>query len=176
MKRLVMMLAVFTAWVAMAGAEEIFFEEMVAKPIPNVGKSGSFEAQLWTFAHSYNYIREGNLSESGLDVQRIFGMKETVAIELVFKDPALDAKGRAGVVFDCLIRRPDGTLASDCRNLRGWVNLSPMPAGEYISAGSPLAFSPDQGDPAGVYIVEVVVRDIPGKRTIKLKTEFTFKR
>jgi hypothetical protein len=172
---LFLLLAAFSAITDPGNAQEIVFEEMSEKSMANVGRDGSFEAQLWFFsAPTWGVYSWAGDEMSRVDSKKIFAAEERAEILLVFKNPVVDAKGFVGVLFDYTIRRPDGSIAERVRNENGWAMWEACPQGSFVSTCHMINFRLSRFNPPGIYTVEVAIRDVPGKRAILLKNELEF--
>ncbi len=93
-----------------------------------------------------------------------------------FANPKLDPRGNANVRCDLRITSPTGKVALSQKDMvcfSGPIkgNLYNM----YLSAPV-IAFSGDPGDPPGVWVVEVSLRDEVRKVRLPLRTSFELKR
>lgn len=91
---------------------------------------------------------------------------------LVFSNPGLDQSKSADVTADIIVRKPDGSIYAEHKNLPCWK-------GKYVAA--PFSLQLAQGrlgiriepnDPGGTYSVEVTIRDNIKKVQLKLRKTF----
>ena len=125
------------------------------------GKSGDFEANL-------HIVQEFDTSTP--TSRPGFTLGEKVEIRINFCNPALDDENMSGVLMDCLVRRPDGSIFSEDRNCPGWTLKKPAPRDEMLDAECYFSFQTDERSPVGTYSVTITIKDIPGQRAIKLET------
>ena len=130
------------------------------------GAAGSFRAEL-------NISEAEPLSERE-DALRRATLGDEVEIYITFENPSLDKDGMSGVLMDSVIRRPDGSIICEHRNLTGWAMAKKAPQGEPIEADCHLELKPEPEDPPGRYTVEVRVKDIPAKKTVVLTSAIEF--
>jgi hypothetical protein len=94
---------------------------------------------------------------------------------IFFSNPQLDSAGHANLTCDIQLTRPNGTLSthqSDSVCFRDVLHGDPH---ETYLAAPVIGFSADQGDPAGTWKVDVVLRDNNRHTSLPLKTSFVLK-
>jgi len=75
----------------------------------------------------------------------------------IFENYKTDLGGTASIVFDIKVRRPDGTVDLHLEKLEGHIGLAD--AQEPLAAQAVVNTRFDQGDPLGVYSIEVTAID-----------------
>lgn len=89
-----------------------------------------------------------------------------------FANPKLNSAGEANVSCDIDVTRPDGTTSthqSDVVCFRGVLKTDP----HYTYLAAPvIGFIGDPGDPAGVWVVQVTLKDNIRHVVVPLKTSF----
>lgn len=149
----------------------------------NVGKKNDFQAQVWVLPEQ-PWVEGGGISYSysgsepvetinALHGPLMVGQKADIWV--VFRNPAVDERGRSGVLMDFIVRHPDGSVHGECRNVAGWVDKDPVPRDEFIKAEHRFCVKLDQNEPAGVFQIEVTVKDMLEKVEIPLRTSVEFK-
>ena len=138
----------------------------------NIKAQGNFGAQLWLIANE-DFFRDWRKPEtptidpidSAIRGQPLFTV-------IVFYGPARDAKGQADVTYDLVVRRPDGTVYDEHKNLPGHQAAAPSDERMLVLGRSYIAINIGPDDPAGKYTVEATVNDGVGKVGVALKKEF----
>lgn len=131
------------------------------------GKSGDFEAELYV---SDDFI-EGEVSPGTHRAT----LGDEAEIHVSFKNPARDEEGKSGVLMDCIIRRPDGSILAEARNTYGWTVHEVAPQDAMLDAECHFEIEPERTDVPGVYTAEITVKDIPGKRKVSLVARVEFR-
>jgi hypothetical protein len=92
-----------------------------------------------------------------------------------FVNPKLVGDRQANVACDFKVIRPDGTFSLDQKGATCFRGRIPgNPYNLYLSAPV-IAFVGDEGDPAGVWTVEVNLKDVERRVELLLHTTFTLK-
>ena len=90
-----------------------------------------------------------------------------------FANPKLNAAGEVNVTCDIEVTRPDGTISthqSDVVCFKGVLKTDP----HYTYLAAPvIGFVGDPGDPAGVWVVQVILKDNIRHVAVPLRTSFT---
>lgn len=152
----------------------LFLHSLAAQPTPGSflppgkrseqGKVGNFEAMILT-----------DLDQSGKTINPSTVRGREIELPVEFINPTVDSDGHCGVLLDYVVHRPDGTLYGGCRNLNGWVYLKTAPRDEFIASECYPVITFEAEDPLGIYIVEITVKDIPGKAQLPLTTHIELK-
>ena len=100
-----------------------------------------------------------------------------VFVLTLFANPKLDAKGHANLRCDLKITNPAGKVQLSRANLV--CHAGPLVASKYgVYLSEPvIAFSGDPGDPAGLWVVEVKLRDLNravANRAVELSLRSSF--
>ena len=138
----------------------------------NIKAQGNFGAQLWLIANE-DFFRDWRKPEtptvdpidSAIRSQPLFTV-------VVFYGPARDSKGQAGVTYDLVVRRPDGTIYDEQKNLPGHQGPAPTDERMLFLGRSYVNITIGPDDPAGKYVVEATVNDGISKASVSLKKEF----
>jgi hypothetical protein len=98
-----------------------------------------------------------------------------VFVLTLFANPKLDAKGHANLRCDLKITNPAGKVQLSRANLV--CHAGPLVANKYgVYLSEPvIAFSGDPGDPPGVWVVEVKLRDVNRSAELTLRSSFELK-
>ncbi|MBE7211430.1 MAG: hypothetical protein INR65_10470 [Gluconacetobacter diazotrophicus] len=139
----------------------------------NIKSQGNFGAQLWLVADPQFFQNWRKPDSPSLDPVEAAVRGQPLYTVIVFYGPARDAKSQASVTYDLVVRRPDGSVYAENKDLVGCQ--SPAPADErMLCLGRDhlnITLAPD--DPAGKYTIEATVRDNVGKAAVTLKQAFT---
>ena len=139
----------------------------------NIKSQANFGAQLWLIADT-RFFQDWRKPESpSIDPVDTAVRGQPVFTVIVFYGPTRDEKGQANVMYDLVVRRPDGSVYSERKDLVGYQ--APAPANErMLTLGRNfLNINVGPDDPTGKYSIEAIVRDEVGKVNITLKKEFT---
>ena len=90
----------------------------------------------------------------------------------LFSNPGLDASDSADVTVDIAVRKPDGAIYAERKNLLGWKGPYRAPPFSLQLAVGRLRIRIEPQDPAGDYVVEGVVHDNIKKVELNLRTTF----
>jgi hypothetical protein len=95
-----------------------------------------------------------------------------VFVLTLFANPKLDAKGQANLRCDLKITNPAGKVQLSRANLV--CHAGPLVANKYgVYLSEPvIAFSGDPGDPPGVWVVDVKLRDVNRPAELTLRSSF----
>ena len=91
---------------------------------------------------------------------------------IIFVDPGTNAAGVADVTCNIIVRKPDGSIYGQEKNLVGWKEKYIFPAHNLQLAQAYMGIRIEPQDPTGTYTVEVLVRDNIKKIELPLKTTF----
>lgn len=96
------------------------------------------------------------------------------AAVIFFSGAGADDKGNADVTYDLTFRAPDGSVAFQTKDVRGWDRKAPE-AGKMQACLNPLPVTVEPNDPAGRWTVEALVHDNVRKVDLTLKAPFEVK-
>ncbi len=139
----------------------------------NVKSQGNFGAQLWLIADARFFQDWRKPDSPSLDPVDTAVRSQPIFTAIVFYGPAREAKGQASVTYDLVVRRPDGTVYSERKDLVGCQATVPADERMLCLGRDYLNINLAPDDPAGKYTVEATVRDNVGKAAVTLKKEFT---
>lgn len=91
---------------------------------------------------------------------------------ILFVDPGTDASGAADVTCDIVVRKPDGTVYGEQKDMAGWRGNYIVPAHNLQLSAGRMGIRIEPQDPSGIYTVEAIVRDNIKKIELPLKTSF----
>ena len=91
---------------------------------------------------------------------------------LEFNNPGLNPDGTADITADIKTLKPDGSVYGEEKNVVCWKGKYAAPAANLQLAQAHMALRIEPQDPAGVYTVEITVRDNVKKIELPLKTTF----
>jgi hypothetical protein len=91
---------------------------------------------------------------------------------ILFAEPGTDASGTADVTGDIIVRKPDGSLYGQQKNIVLWKHKYPAHSHATQLSEGYLAIRIEPKDPAGIYTVEVIVRDQIKNVALPLKATF----
>jgi len=96
-----------------------------------------------------------------------------VCTVLIFVGAGLKSDGKADVTFDVVVRKPDGSIYGKDKDMVGAQDqIDPAPRALQL-ARDYMGIRIEPKDPAGIYTVEVLVRDNVKKVELRLKQRFT---
>jgi hypothetical protein len=96
-----------------------------------------------------------------------------LAILVFFANPKLDAARQADVRCDIEVRRPDGSVSADQKNLVCYQGPALGDERHTYLAAPVMRFLAEPNDLAGVWTVKVTLRDGGRRVTLPLASEFT---
>lgn len=91
---------------------------------------------------------------------------------ILFVDPGIDASGAADVTCDIIVRKPDGAVYGEQKDVVGWEGKYVVPAHNLQLTQGRMGIRIEPQDPSGVYMVETIIRDNIKKIELSLKTTF----
>ncbi len=138
----------------------------------NIRSQGNFGAQLWLIADE-RFFQDWRKPESpSIDPLETAVRGQPVFTAIVFYGPARDEKGQSNVTYDLVVRRPDGSVYSERKDLMGYQAAAPADERMLTLGRSYLNINIGPDDPAGKYVVEATVHDTVVKTEVSLKKEF----
>jgi len=87
-------------------------------------------------------------------------------------DPGKDDNGEAKVIYDIIVRKPDGTVYAEAKDMVGWREKYDFPAHNIQLTEEHMGIRIEPKDPSGVYTVEAIVHDKIKKIDLPLKATF----
>lgn len=97
---------------------------------------------------------------------------ENLAILTFFTNPKIDSRGQIHIVCDIKVTRPNNTVSIDMKNIdcaRGSLLGNPL---NVRLTTAVIEYSGDDGDPPGIWVVEITLMDRNRGVTMPLKTQF----
>jgi hypothetical protein len=91
---------------------------------------------------------------------------------ILIVDPGTDASGAANVTCDIVVRKPDGTVYGEQKDVIGWKGKYIAPAHNLQLTEGRMGIRIEPKDPSGIYTVEAIVRDNIKKVKLPLKATF----
>lgn len=104
------------------------------------------------------------------------GRGKQVFVLTFFANPLLDASGTADVTCDIDVLRPDGTTSVhqvDAPCFKGAIHESPA---QMFLSSAVIGFTGDPGDPAGKWLVNVLLKDNVRRVKLALHTSFVLEK
>lgn len=141
----------------------------------NIRSQGNFGAQLWLIADARFFQDWRKPDSPSIDPVDTAVRGQPVFTVVIFSGPAHDDKGQSNVLYNLVLRRPDGSIYSERKDLTGYQATAPTDERMLILGRMFLNINIGPDDPAGNYTVEATVRDEVGKVSVALKKEFTVK-
>ena len=87
------------------------------------------------------------------------GRNKPILTLILIANPGADGEGLAHVVYDLVIKKPDGTIYAEAPNMPGWAGRKPPPPGLVELARGSVTIRIEGDDPAGRYSVEATIHD-----------------
>jgi hypothetical protein len=147
------------------------------KPVadtPNMKSKNGFGAQLF-LTESQQFFEDWNKPETP-NLQTLEKDKAhrnvPVFTAILFVDPGTDASGSVDVTCDIVVRKPDGHVYGEQKDVVGWKGKYLVPAHNLQLTQGRMGIRIEPQDPSGTYTVEVIVRDNIKKIELPLKTTF----
>jgi 2-oxo-4-hydroxy-4-carboxy--5-ureidoimidazoline (OHCU) decarboxylase len=140
---------------------------------PSMKSKNGFGAQLF-LTESAQFFEDWNKSETPkLPTLEKDKAHRNVPLftAILFVDPGLDATGLANVTCDIVVRKPDGSVYGEQRNIVGWKGKYLVPHNLQLTQGR-MGIRIEPQDPSGTYTVDVTVRDHIKKIELPLKATF----
>jgi len=94
----------------------------------------------------------------------------SVYTALLLSDPGVNASGSADLTFDLRVRKPDGTLLAETKEVVCWNGRYNVPAHNLQLSQGHIQITPE--DVSGIYTVEIIVKDHIKQIEIPVQTTF----
>ena len=91
---------------------------------------------------------------------------------ITFVDPGTDASGSVNVTCNIVVRKPDGRIYGEQKDVVGWKGKYVVPPHHLQLSQGHMVIRIEPQDPSGTYSVEVTVRDHIKKIELPLKATF----
>ncbi len=141
---------------------------------PNMKSKNGFGAQLF-LTESAQFFEDWNKP----DTPKLTTLEKNKARRnvpiftvILFVDPGTDANGAAEVTCDIIVRKPDGTVYGEQKDVVGWKGKYIVPAHNLQLTEGHMGIRIEPQDPSGIYTVEAIVRDKIKKIELPLKASF----
>lgn len=138
----------------------------------NIKSNGSFGAQLWLIEGLQFFQDWVKPATPAIDPVRIAPRGQDIYTAIIFYGIAHDSAGLANVSYDITVHRPDGSIYSHQKDLIGWQGLAPQDARSLELGRARIAINIAAADPAGLYTVDVLLRDNISRQELPLKQTF----
>ena len=138
----------------------------------NIKSQGSFGAQLWLIADARLFQNWRRPDSPSIDPVESAVRGQPIFTAIIFYGPAHDEKAQSSVSYDLVVRRPDGSVYSERKDLAGYQSAAPADARMIFLGRTYLNINLGPDDPPGKYAVEATVRDATAKVEVVLKKEF----
>jgi hypothetical protein len=141
---------------------------------PNVKSKKGFGAQLF-LTESAQFFEDWNKPET----PKLKDLKDGKArrnvpifTAILFADPGMDTNGSVDVTCDITVRKPDGNIYGEEKDVVGWKGKYSVPTHNLQLAQGRMGIRIEPQDPSGNYTVEVTVHDHIKKVKLPLKATF----
>ncbi len=138
----------------------------------NIKSQGNFGAQLWLIADERFFQDWRKPDSPSIDPLETAVRGQPVFTVIVFYGPSRDEKGQSNITYDLVVRRPDGSVYNERKDLVGYQSAAPADERMLALGRSYLNINIGPDDPAGRYVVEATVHDAVAKTDVSLKKEF----
>lgn len=91
---------------------------------------------------------------------------------MLFAGRKPNEQGNCDSELDFIIRRPDGSIYAEHKNVEPWRNKPPIPRGRIGLAVRRIGIVADPEDPLGVYLVSCKVKDLVAGIEFEISTQF----
>lgn len=137
----------------------------------NVKAVGNFGAQLYLvgdegFFQDWKKPTTPNIAPVALAVRG-----QSIYTVVIFYGPSQDSKGLSNVSYDITVRRPDGSVFTERKDMIGWQNLAPDER-ELQLGRNYIGINVGPSDPAGLYTVDLLIHDNIARVDLPLKQTF----
>ena len=144
----------------------------VEKNTDNIKSKGDFGAQLW-LVQGLQFFQDWRKPQTpAIDPVAIAPRGQQIYTAIILYGIAHDTADLSNVSYDVVVRRPDGSVYSEHKNMVGWEDLAPASSHELELGHDYVGIDISPTDPAGLYSVEVTVFDHVSGVTLPLKQTF----
>ena len=128
---------------AVASCDDVWLRdgEQEAADTPNVKVVDNFGVQLWV-VEPIDFPQDTNLK-----ARKRVKRGELVSTALLFINPGVDEKAKCDIVYDVMVKRPDGKTIIDLKDLEVRQNKPAAPRNMIQIAGNNLNLKFEQDDP-----------------------------
>jgi hypothetical protein len=139
---------------------------------PNMKSANGFGAQLFLTENAKFFEDWSKPETPKLTPLKTAHRNVPIFTAILFADPGLDAEGSADVTCDIIVRRPDGSIYGEQKDVIGWKGKYLVPAHNLQLTQGRMGIRIEPQDPSGTFTVEVIVRDHIKKVELSLKEIF----
>ncbi len=145
------------------------------KPIadqPNIKSKGGFGAQLF-LTESTQFFEDWEKSVAP-NLPPLIKARRNVPFytAILFVNPGKDIGGAANVTCDITVRKPDGSIYGEMKNITGLTGTAMPQEDDLHLSKERMGIRIEPHDPVGTYTVGVVIRDIVKKVELPLTISF----
>jgi hypothetical protein len=138
----------------------------------NIKSKGNFGAQLWLVQGQQFFQDWVKPAAPSINPISLVPRGEDIYTVIIFYGLAHDQADLANVSYDITVHRPDGSIYSQSKNLIGWQGLAPQQSHTLELGRDHIDINIGMNDPAGLYTVDVLVRDNISRVELPLKQTF----
>ena len=144
----------------------------VTEDAENVKAKDGFGVQLWLIKPN-DFFEKWNTPETPkMAVTKTAKRNIPISTVILFINPGVNEKNECDVVYDMVIKRPDGGVYSDLKDVEAWCNKPPPPKNQIQLAVQNIGIDIEDKDPLGEYTVDAIVKDKIKKVELSLHQEF----
>jgi hypothetical protein len=138
----------------------------------NIKSKGDFGGQLWLVEGQQFFQDWVKPATPSINPVTIVPRGVNVYTVVIFYGLAHNGADLANVDYDISVLRPDGSVYSQWKNLVGWQGLAPQESRTLELGRDHIAINIQPNDPAGLYSVNVLLRDNISHVELPLKQTF----
>lgn len=125
----------------------------------NIKTKDGFGAQLW-LTNDEKFFDSWNKPETPrLTILKSTKRNEPVFVIILFINPGVNEKGKTDVTFDVSVKKPDGSIYADFKDLEVWQEKPALAKNQIQLAAKHIGIGIENEDPLGKYTIEVLVKD-----------------
>jgi hypothetical protein len=144
----------------------------VGENVDNIKSQGNFGAQLWLVIGRQFFEDWRKPETPAINPVEIVPRGQTAYTAIIFYGISRDQGGLGSVAYNIVVKRPDGSVFDQRNDVIGWQNLAPSDEKQLMLGRDSMSITIGQGDPAGLYTVDVTVRDNVSRVELPLRQHF----
>lgn len=141
----------------------------------NVKEKEGLGTMLWLIKPNDFFEKWDTPETPKLEVTKEVKRNVPISAVVLFVNPGVNDEGKCDLVYDMIIRKPDGTVYADLKDLEGLQNKSASLKNSIQLAVQNVGIMIEDKDPLGKYTVDAVVKDKVKKVEVPLHNEFIAK-
>jgi hypothetical protein len=144
----------------------------VTEDTENVKTKDGFGVQLWLIKPN-DFFEKWNTPETPkMAVTKTAKRNIPISTVILFINPGVNEKNECDIVYDMVIKKPDGGVYADLKDVEVWCNKPAPPKNKIQLAVQNIGIDIENKDPLGKYTVYAVVKDRVKRAELSLHQEF----